>query len=193
MVNTIIKSGTNNWHGDVYDYFRNRVLDANSFQNNFAGLGEGPAQPEPIRRRDGRAASAKTKTSSSAAMKAGRKWCPFPLQAPPFPWISATARGFANHGITVYDPLTTHACGGAGEPCSQSHILAQRFPRRRDSRQPHQPGWPEDSFLHAGRNSPGQGAGGISEQFRGEPERGPLLVQPGDRAAGTTSSARRTG
>jgi Carboxypeptidase regulatory-like domain len=41
VVNTIIKSGSNAWKGDVYDYFRNRVLDANSFQNNFAGLGKG--------------------------------------------------------------------------------------------------------------------------------------------------------
>lgn len=41
VVNTIIKSGTNLWHGDAYDFFRNRVLDANSFQNNFAGLPKG--------------------------------------------------------------------------------------------------------------------------------------------------------
>src|SRR5581483_3240789 len=37
MVNTTIRGGTNNWHGDVYDYFRNRLLDANFFQNNIAG------------------------------------------------------------------------------------------------------------------------------------------------------------
>src|SRR4029077_10962553 len=32
VVNTIIKSGGNKLHGDVYEYLRNRVLDANSFQ-----------------------------------------------------------------------------------------------------------------------------------------------------------------
>ncbi len=41
VVNTTIRGGTNNWHGDVYDYFRNRVLDANNFANNYAGLAKG--------------------------------------------------------------------------------------------------------------------------------------------------------
>src|SRR5438552_8201757 len=31
VVNIILKSGANNWHGDVYNYFRNAVLDANNF------------------------------------------------------------------------------------------------------------------------------------------------------------------
>src|SRR5712692_10465829 len=37
VVNTTLKSGTNEWHGDVFDYFRNAVLDANSTQNNRVG------------------------------------------------------------------------------------------------------------------------------------------------------------
>jgi len=41
VVNTTIRGGTNNWHGDVYDYFRNRVLDANNFANNYAGVPKG--------------------------------------------------------------------------------------------------------------------------------------------------------
>ena len=41
VVNTVIRGGTNNWHGDVYDYFRNRVLDANNFANNYAGQPKG--------------------------------------------------------------------------------------------------------------------------------------------------------
>ena len=41
VVNTTIRGGTNNWHGDVYDYFRNRVLDANNFANNYAGVQKG--------------------------------------------------------------------------------------------------------------------------------------------------------
>src|SRR5216684_1041830 len=37
VVNTTVKSGTSDWHGDVFEYFRNRVFDANYFQNNFVG------------------------------------------------------------------------------------------------------------------------------------------------------------
>jgi Carboxypeptidase regulatory-like domain/TonB-dependent Receptor Plug Domain len=32
-VNTTLKAGTSQWHGSAFDYHRNRVLDANSFQN----------------------------------------------------------------------------------------------------------------------------------------------------------------
>ncbi len=33
-----IKSGTNEFHGDIYDFYRNRALNANSFFNNARGL-----------------------------------------------------------------------------------------------------------------------------------------------------------
>ncbi len=38
IVNATIKSGTNKFHGDVWEYFRNDVLNANSWSNNVAGL-----------------------------------------------------------------------------------------------------------------------------------------------------------
>jgi hypothetical protein len=41
VVNTTIKSGSNRWHGDVFEYWRNRILDANNFQNNVAGIRKG--------------------------------------------------------------------------------------------------------------------------------------------------------
>lgn len=34
----VVKSGTNDIHGDVYDFFRNRVLNANRFFNNARGI-----------------------------------------------------------------------------------------------------------------------------------------------------------
>jgi hypothetical protein len=40
-VNVSLKSGTNQWHGALYDYLQNRVLNANLFFNNKAG------QPRP--------------------------------------------------------------------------------------------------------------------------------------------------
>jgi hypothetical protein len=51
VVNVITKSGTNQWHGDVYEYFRNTVLNAQGFfntvkpqenQNQFGGTFGGP-------------------------------------------------------------------------------------------------------------------------------------------------------
>ena len=36
IVNTSIKAGTNEFHGDVFEFFRNDVLNANTWQNNFA-------------------------------------------------------------------------------------------------------------------------------------------------------------
>ncbi|MCI0390197.1 MAG: TonB-dependent receptor [Acidobacteria bacterium] len=38
IVNVVTKSGANDWHGAVYEYFRNDRLDANNFFNNANGL-----------------------------------------------------------------------------------------------------------------------------------------------------------
>jgi len=38
VVNVVTKSGTNNVHGDVYDFFRNTVLDAGNYFDNASGL-----------------------------------------------------------------------------------------------------------------------------------------------------------
>jgi Carboxypeptidase regulatory-like domain/TonB dependent receptor len=38
VVNATLKSGTNGYHGDLYEFFRNKVLDANQWINNLTGL-----------------------------------------------------------------------------------------------------------------------------------------------------------
>ncbi len=55
VVNVITKSGTNQWHGDVYEYFRNTVLNAQGYfntvkpqenQNQFGGTFGGPLRKD---------------------------------------------------------------------------------------------------------------------------------------------------
>ena len=38
VVNMSIRSGTNNWHGSAYNFFKREWLNANSFSNNAQGL-----------------------------------------------------------------------------------------------------------------------------------------------------------
>ncbi len=52
MVNVITKSGTNQLHGDAYEFFRNDKLAANNFFNNLGGVNPGPdgkARVPPLR------------------------------------------------------------------------------------------------------------------------------------------------
>ena len=42
MVNAVLRSGTNEWHGDAFEFFRNNVLNANDFFLNRA------VQPRPV-------------------------------------------------------------------------------------------------------------------------------------------------
>lgn len=45
IINVIIKSGTNHFHGDVFEYFRNDKLNANAWANNWNGPAPGVAVP----------------------------------------------------------------------------------------------------------------------------------------------------
>ena len=48
VVNATIKSGTNSFHGDVWEFFRNDKLNANSWSNNFSGLPKDKAALEYV-------------------------------------------------------------------------------------------------------------------------------------------------
>ena len=120
-VNTTIKSGTNNWHGTLYDYLRNSVLDANYFQSNFAGQAKGRMEVNqfggtlggPVR---------KDKDFMFLSYEGYQEAIPFPgAGTTTIPLDLRAGQNFSNYGITVYDPLTTHPCGSVStEPCSGS-------------------------------------------------------------------------
>ncbi len=120
VVNTVIRGGTNNWHGDVYDYFRNRVLDANNFANNYAGQPKGRHNQNQF----GGVLGGPIRKDKDFLFMSFEGW----QEIVPFPGSGVTAvpldirdgQHFAQYGMTEFDPLTTHPCGAATEPCSGS-------------------------------------------------------------------------
>ena len=120
VVNTVIKSGGNNWHGTAFDYMRNRVLDANTFGNNLVGAPKGRHNVNqfggtfggPIR---------KDKDFLFASFEGWQEVIPFPgAGVTAVPLDLRDGQHFSNYNISIYDPLTTHPCGAATEPCSGS-------------------------------------------------------------------------
>ncbi len=123
-VNTTIKSGSNDWHGNLYEFFRNRVFDSNSFQSNrtgqpklfhnqhqFGGVGGGPIR--------------KDKDFIFVSFEGWQELVPFPINVTTPPVALRDGQHFSDFGMLVYDPLTTHNCTtGSGavdtEPCSGS-------------------------------------------------------------------------
>ncbi len=169
VVNTTIRAGTNNWHGDVYDYFRNRLLDANFFQNNVAGAKKGRHNQNqfggvfggPIR---------KDKDFLFASYEGWQEVVPFPGSGTTdVPVAMRDGQHFSQFGMTIYDPLTTHVCGNnPNEPCTGSNGSAywrDPFPGNVIPQSRISPiGLKILSYLPS-PNSPGQGTGGISNNY----------------------------
>jgi hypothetical protein len=123
-VNTTIKSGSNNWHGNVYEFFRTTKLDANSFQSNrtnqprlfhnqhqFGGVYSGPIR--------------KDNDFLLFSFEGWQEKVPFPINVTTPPQALRDGQHFSDFGMTVFDPLTTRPCTpGSGaiatEPCSGS-------------------------------------------------------------------------
>ena len=110
-VNTTLKSGTNQVHGSLFEYLRNNVLDANSFQNNrvgdpkgkhiwnqFGGTVGGPIQ--------------KGKTFYFGSFEGHRERVPFPTVQSTIPlYLRPGPSGsvdFRTVGSSIYDPLTVY-------------------------------------------------------------------------------------
>jgi hypothetical protein len=175
VVNTVIKGGTNSYHGDVYEYFRNGVLDANNFSNNVGGLAKGNHQQHqfggvfggPIR---------KDKDFFFGSYEGWQEVIPFPGggQTVP-PQDLRDGQHFTNYGMTIFDPLTTHACGAASEPCSGSDGSAywrNAFPGNVIPQSRISPIGAKILSYFPTPTVPGQGAQGLANNFVNSANRG---------------------
>lgn len=108
-VNITLRSGTNAWHGSLFDYVRNGVLDANTTQNNRQGADRGKHITHqfggtvggPIR---------KDKDFILFSFEGFREIVPFPVVSNTPPLDLRTGQNFTKYGIKVYDPRTNRLC-----------------------------------------------------------------------------------
>ena len=109
IVSTTLKSGTNTWHGTVFEYFHNAVFDANTIENNRDGEPRGKHNTHqfgaaiggPIR---------KDKDFFFASYEGFREVAAYPIVSDTPPLDLRTGQAFTKYGIKVYDPLTAHLC-----------------------------------------------------------------------------------
>ena len=136
-VSTTLKSGTNEWHGTLFDFWRNRILDANTRQNNALGSGRGFRNQHqfggtvggPIR---------KDKDFVFFSFEGWRERVPFPsnVSVPPMEIRGGDFSGFVpdrqTGTIKIYDPLTAIPCTTPGANCRAGGVFIRRpFPGSR--------------------------------------------------------------
>src|ERR1051326_658078 len=119
VVNTTLKSGTNDWHGDVFEYFRNRVMDANLTQNNQIGAKKGAHNQHQF----GGVAGGPIRKDKDFVFYNQQTW----PELTPFGKVSNVPVGdlrdgqhFSEFGIQIFDPYSSHICDKATEPCGGS-------------------------------------------------------------------------
>jgi hypothetical protein len=126
VVNTTLRSGGNSWHGNVFEYFRNRVFDSNSFQNNVIGAPKGYHNQHQF----GGIVGGPVKKEKDFVFFSFEGWqevVPFPALSSVPPVALRDGQHFTEFGYRVYDPLTRRACV-APEPCSGQAFISDPFP-----------------------------------------------------------------
>jgi hypothetical protein len=106
---TTLRSGGNDWHGGVFEYFHNAIFDANTTQNNQAGLPRGKHNTHqyggtisgPLRH---------DKDFLFISYEGFREIDPFPVVSDTPPLNLRDGNAFSRYGIKIFDPLTAHEC-----------------------------------------------------------------------------------
>lgn len=114
-MNTTLKAGTNQWHGSVFDFWRNRIFDANARQNNAAGSARGFRNQHqyggviggPIR---------KNKDFVFFSFEGWQERTPFPVVSTLPPVAMRDGQNFTQFGVRIFDPATSRLCSAA-QPC----------------------------------------------------------------------------
>jgi hypothetical protein len=126
VVNTTIKGGGNDWHGNVFDYFRNTVLDANRTENKQRGT-ERPKHNQhqfggvfggPLR---------KDKDFVFFSFEGFREIQPASVISSVPAAGLADGQHFSDYGIKIYDPMTSRPCLPT-ENCRGSAYIRDPFP-----------------------------------------------------------------
>ena len=113
-VNTTLKAGANDIHGSLFDFWRNRIFDANTRQNNAGGARRGFRNQHQYGGIIG-GAIRKNKDFYFASFEGWQERTPFPV-------VSTTVPGamkggdFSTFGVRIYDPMTSRLCDAA-RPC----------------------------------------------------------------------------
>src|SRR5207248_265049 len=111
-VNVTLKSGSNNWHGTMFDFMRNSILDANYTQNNQV-LPNGAPRGKHITHQYGGTlggAIRKNKDFIFLSFEGFHELVPFPVTATVPAMDARDGQHFTQYKITVYDPQTGHTC-----------------------------------------------------------------------------------
>jgi len=123
VVNMTTKSGTNSFHGALYEFLRNRSLNANDFFNNRNGITRPPfTQNQYGASINGPAIKNKTFFSFIWEGFALRKGIPSTFTVPT---ANFRAGNFAGQNV-IYDPLTT--CGQNGNAACTGTVTRSPFP-----------------------------------------------------------------
>ena len=128
-VNTTLKSGSNSWHGTMFDYLRNSVLDANYTQNNQVGKPKG----KHITHQFGGTVGGKIRADRDFvffSFEGFRERVPFPVVSNVPPLDLGDGQHFSHYQWNVYDPLTVRACkqGDPGSCTSNGGYIRDPFP-----------------------------------------------------------------
>jgi hypothetical protein len=108
-VNTSLKSGSNKWHGTLFNFMRNRLLDANHTQLNAVGAPRGKRIMNQFGGTVGGAIH-KNRDFIFVSFEGFRERVPFPAVADVPPVDLRDGQHFSKYNMNIYDPLTGHPC-----------------------------------------------------------------------------------
>src|SRR6267143_6796836 len=132
VINLSTRSGGNEWHGSAYEFLRNKVLNANQFFANAAGIARSPfTQNQYGATVGGAAIKEKLFFFFSWESFSLRQGTVFTTTVPTLEDRGSGASGnfdFSAAGLpTIYDPLTVNTSTGARQPFPGNIIPANRI------------------------------------------------------------------